>query len=219
MRLSGKNLAVYRGGDRIFAGLSFDIANGEALLVTGANGAGKSTFLRALAGLLPFEAGPDGSAPLLVFEPPQRSESDDEIGSEVSANCHYVGHENALKPSLTVQENLTFWRDLYGNPALPVEEALDEFELTGMSSMPFGHLSTGQRRRVSLCRLLINDRPLWLLDEPTSGLDAQSVRVLSEVIQTHLADGGMVVAATHLPLGLDSSKNLDIDVFSTRAMA
>lgn len=179
--------------------LSFEAQTGEALLIRGENGSGKSTLLRALAGLLPLDAG-------TIF-----LSSNEEFGeTELPQLCHYLGHENAMKPAMSVGENLSFWQDFAGQPHLDIDEALDMVGLTGLDFVPFAHLSTGQRRRASIARLLVSWRPVWLLDEPTSGLDAQSAQQFVDLMQAHLEDDGIIIAATHLPLDVASANVLDL---------
>lgn len=200
MRLVGENLESERGGERLFSGLGFIVQAGEALAVTGPNGAGKSTLLRIIAGLLApaagsvrFEGGPAGP-------------------EGAGAASHYLGHLNAMKPVLTLHENLRFWQsfDDSGNGAgkNSIAQALERVGLGEIGHLPFGYLSTGQRRRASIARLLVSDRPLWLLDEPTAGLDRASDMQFSGLMRGHLSNGGIIVAATHLPLGLAGSKEL-----------
>lgn len=193
MKLVVENLGVERGEEPILSALSFSVESGQALEISGDNGSGKSTLLMALAGLLPSVG---GTIELLDRDP----EFDDIPLPEL---CHLLGAENAMKPTLSVEDNLTFWRSYHGAPHLEVDEALEMVGLGGLQSVPFGHLSTGQRRRIGICRLLVSWRPIWLLDEPTSGLDGHSVKQFSKLMQAHLQDDGMIVAATHLPLGLD----------------
>ncbi|MBX3579165.1 MAG: heme ABC exporter ATP-binding protein CcmA [Rhizobiaceae bacterium] len=190
MRLVAENLAGERGGEPVFSAIGFALASGQGLTVTGANGAGKSTLLRVLAGLLPATAGTI------------RLEGGGDEWPTARAACHYLGHQNGMKTALTVKENLGFWRDFNGPGRKTVDEALAAVGLAGLGHLPFGYLSTGQRRRAAIARLLVSHRPLWLLDEPTSGLDAASEGRLARVMVAHLADGGMIVAATHQPLGL-----------------
>jgi heme exporter protein A len=194
------NLAGERGGEPLFDGVTFSLKPGEAMLVSGANGSGKSTLLRILAGLLPAAGGS------VSFDKPDPEFVDVPSGEL----CHYLGHENAMKPALSVAENLTFWRNHFDHPHLGVGEALEVVGLNGLGHVPFAHLSTGQRRRIAIARLLINYRPVWLLDEPTSGLDAASVEQFARLLQAHLEDQGMVVAATHMPLGLTRFQTLTL---------
>ncbi len=196
MRLIAENLAVARGGETLVSNVSFSLAEGEALVVTGPNGSGKSTLLRTIAGLLPVA---DGAIRL-------------EGANETIADCsHYLGHLNAMKPALSVRENLAFWQSFLGEPHLSVPGALEMVGLEETADLPFGYLSTGQRRRVAIARLLVSDRPVWLLDEPTAGLDAGSETGFGELMAAHLADGGIIVAATHQPLGLENAAQLALE--------
>src|ERR1700752_2359229 len=158
MRLVGSDLACIRGGRTVFSGLSFTVAAGEALLVTGPNGAGKSSLLRLLVGLLRIAAG------RLELE---AGDPDAPLGEQ----AHYLGHQDALKPSLAVAENLDFWAR-YLDGGAGIVPALDAVGLGSIAHLPAAYLFAGQRRRLSIARLMAVARPLWLLDEPTSALDA-----------------------------------------------
>ncbi|MDA8870366.1 heme ABC exporter ATP-binding protein CcmA [Rhizobiaceae bacterium] len=202
MELFVDDLAVARDGEPVFAGVSFSLTGGDALVVRGTNGAGKSTLLRALAGLLPFT----GTV---------RFTGDEEFADVPMAEAlHLLGHENALKPTLPLAENLAFWRATFGHPHLEPEEALEMVGLGGLGAVPFAHLSTGQRRRAAIARLLVSWRPLWLLDEPTAGLDGASEAQFSALMAAHREDGGMVIAATHVPLDLAGASVLDMDALA-----
>ncbi|MBO1024898.1 heme ABC exporter ATP-binding protein CcmA [Ochrobactrum sp. SD129] len=201
MRLGAENLAGERGGETIFAGLSFEVSSGEALIVTGPNGSGKSTLLRIICGLLAPEA---GKVELL----------EDRAALPVRAACHYLGHQNAMKPALSVRENLLFWQKFNGSARFDIDEALEAVDLPGVEHLPFGYLSTGQKRRVSIAKLLISHRPLWIVDEPTAGLDKASESRFAELMRDHMRDGGMVIAATHIPLGLEGVRTLDMAQYS-----
>lgn len=197
MRLTGDNLACRRGGRMVFSGVSFSVAAGEALLVTGRNGAGKSTLLRLLAGLLPLAAGRvncEGGDP-------ERS---------VGEQAHYVGHLDALKPGLTVRDNLAFWAAWGGADDAGVDPALAALALDGLADLPAAYLSAGQRRRLALARLVAVRRPIWLLDEPTAALDVTAQAALAQLMRDHLTAGGLIVAATHGPIGLDGARTLRI---------
>lgn len=196
MRLIAENLSGERGGEPVFGGVGFSLAEGDGLVVTGPNGSGKSTLLRIVAGLLPAASG-------LV-----RVEGGGEAWPDVASACHYLGHGNAMKTALTVDENLSFWRDYLGEPRIAIAQALEEVGLPAVGHLPYGYLSTGQKRRVSIAKLLVSHRPLWLLDEPTAGLDRASEAQFASLMASHLAEGGMIVAATHLPLGLEGVKAL-----------
>ena len=186
MQLVANELTVERGGRVIFDGISFAVGAGELLALTGPNGSGKSTLLRLVAGLLRSAAG------TLALNPP----GDGEIGEQV----HYLGHLDGLKPNFTLAENLLFWRHLWRGAGLTPVEALDRVGLAGLVDVPAGLLSAGQRRRVAIARLLLVHRPIWLLDEPTTALDANAEIGLGRLIEAHLADGGLAIAATHRSL-------------------
>ncbi|MFC5384856.1 heme ABC exporter ATP-binding protein CcmA [Aquamicrobium segne] len=194
MRLIGDNLSAERGGDPIFAQISFTVESGQALVITGPNGSGKSTLLRVIAGLLP------------AMEGQMRLEGAGDNWPTPAAACHYVGHLNAMKTALSVNENLQFWQHFMGEPALGIAEALDEVELGHVGHLPFGYLSTGQKRRAALARLLTSHRPVWLLDEPTAGLDKASETRLAALMKRHLDTSGIILAATHLPLGIKAEE-------------
>ncbi|TGQ74695.1 MAG: heme ABC exporter ATP-binding protein CcmA [Mesorhizobium sp.] len=196
MRLIAENLGGERGGEAVFSGIGFALEQGQALIVTGPNGSGKSTLLRVVAGLLPQAEGR-----VLV-------EGGGEEFPSVASACHYLGHQNAMKTALSVAENLRFWRAFNGEGRLGVEEALEMVGLAGTGHLPFGYLSTGQRRRAAIAKLLVSHRPVWLLDEPTAGLDKASEERFAGLMRGHCGDGGMIVAATHLPLGLEGAKGL-----------
>jgi heme exporter protein A len=196
MRLSGSDLACQRGGRQVFAGLSFAVKSGEALVVTGPNGAGKSTLLRLIAGLLRPAGGRlslDGGDPELT----------------VGEQTHYQGHLDALKPALSVAENLTFWIRFLGSTERP-RAALGAVGLEAIAALPAAYLSAGQRRRLSLARLIAVKRPIWLLDEPTAALDVDAQATLAELMRAHLAGGGLIMAAAHGPIGLEQARELRI---------
>lgn len=175
----------------MFSGLDFQVSSGEALAVTGANGSGKTSLLRLIAGLLIPAAGlvdlADGEAELTLAE-----------------QAHYLGHRDALKPVLSVAENLIFWCDFFGGDAGDASQCLAEVGLDHAAHLPAAYLSAGQRRRLSLARLLAVKRPIWLLDEPATALDAIGQSLFAALMRSHLADGGMIVAATHTPLGIEA---------------
>lgn len=166
-------------------------------MVIGRNGAGKSSLLRMIAGLICVSSG-------------RLDLTGGEAESALPEQAHYLGHLDALKPSLSVAENLRFWTDFLGAGDTPLEPALDIVDLAPLANLPAGYLSAGQRRRLSIARLVAVERPLWLLDEPTSALDVQSQDRLAGLMQKHLAAGGMIVAATHAPIGLANARELRV---------
>jgi heme exporter protein A len=196
MRLIAEGVTGERRAEPLFTELGFALGAGDALLVTGPNGSGKSTLLRILAGLLPASA---GSVTL---------QDGGEDWPSVAAASHMLGHGNAMKTGLSLAENLDVWRAFLGHPLRTVGAALDAVGLDGLGHLPFAVLSTGQKRRAAIARLLVSHRPVWLLDEPTSGLDKASEARLAGLMAEHRAAGGMVVAATHLPLGLEDAREL-----------
>jgi heme exporter protein A len=171
----------------VFSGVDFEVFSGQALAVTGRNGAGKTSLLRLIAGLLAISGGSidleGGDADLTLPE-----------------QAHYLGHRDALKPSLGVSENLTFWADFLGGEPADSLASLAAVGLDHTAQLPAAVLSAGQRRRLSIARLLCVHRPVWLLDEPTSALDAAGQTMFASLMQDHLARGGLIVAATHAPL-------------------
>ena len=191
IRLAGDNLRCVRGGREIFAGLRFEVAGGEALAIVGANGAGKTSLLRMIAGLL---SRADGTLAL--------AGGDDDL--TLPEQAHYLGHRDALKPSLTVRENLAFWREFLGGDTADVAESIEAVGLAHAIDLPALVLSAGQRRRLSFARLLAVKRPVWLLDEPLSALDVAGQALVAGLMTSHLAGGGMIVAATHGPLGIEA---------------
>jgi len=194
MRLIAWDLGAERGGEMVFAGIGFELAAGQALAVTGPNGSGKTTLLRVVAGLLPAAQGAI------------RLDGGSEDWPTPQAAAHYLGPRNAMKDALTVGENLAFWRDFLGAARLSPDDALEAVGLNGIGHLPFAYLSTGQKRRAAMARLLVSRRPLWLLDEPTAGLDAASEKRFAALMRDHLAEGGMVLAATHIPLGIEAAE-------------
>jgi heme exporter protein A len=191
MRLSGRNVRCVRGGREVFSGLDFAAVAGEVLAVTGANGSGKTSLLRLIAGLLmPAE----GTVSLEGAE----------AELTLAEQTHYLGHRDALKPALSVMENLSFWRDFLGGEVADAGQSLAAVGLDHAAHLPAAYLSAGQRRRLSLARLLTVRRPVWLLDEPTAALDASGQTLFAGLMRDHLARGGLIVAATHGPLGIET---------------
>lgn len=207
MRLLAENLSARRGEDLIFTDISFTLGAGESLVLTGRNGSGKSTLLRVVAGLLRPEAG-------RVAWTAESAES----GMRAAEACHYLGHRNAMKAELTVFENLAFWKDFLGDAedgkGISPGEAAEAVGLGGIIHLPFGYLSAGQQRRMAFAKLLVAYRPVWILDEPTAALDVSAEGVFTKLIKAHLAVGGILLAATHQPLGLENARELRMTGFA-----
>jgi len=198
MRLSAVGLGCRRGGREVFTGIGFSVGAGEALIVSGRNGAGKSSLLRTVAGLLRAAEG------RLTLEG-----GDPEF--TIAEQAHYLGHQDALKPSLSVAENLLFWTGFFGARRVAVDAPLAAVGLSALAGLPAAYLSAGQRRRLSIARLIAVPRPIWLLDEPMSTLDSAAQDRLTGLMQAHLGTGGLVLAASHGPIGIGTAQELRLD--------
>jgi len=204
---SGRDLSCIRGERLVFQGLNFSIDAGDALVLIGPNGSGKSTLLRVMAGLLKPATGHLAWNGEPVNDDPE----------EHRGRLHYVGHHDAIKPVLTVTENLTFWAGLHASgdgAALAVEKALDILSIPHLAEIPGRFLSAGQKRRANLARIFAAPAPVWLLDEPTTALDKASIARLEDAIAEHRAGGGMVVLSTHMDVALETPKVLDLAEFA-----
>ena len=188
--LAVRDLAVARGGLRAVENLSFTVEAGQALVLRGPNGIGKTTVLRTLARLQPAVAGRVEAAPDAMA---------------------YAGHADGLKPALSVAENLAFWAEVFGGT--DIAPALAAMNLRDLATRPAHALSAGQKRRLGLARLMVTGRPVWLLDEPTVSLDRESVALFSAMLRGHLGQGGCAVIATHIDLGLPEAVLLDLAPF------
>ena len=193
MLLTVEDLTVARGGLPVLEGVAFALGPGEALVLRGPNGIGKTTLLRTVAGLQPALAGRIGA-------------EDDTVA--------YAGHADGVKSALTVEETLWFWAEIFG--AQEIGPALAAFDLEDLRDRPAGNLSAGQRRRLGLARMLVTGRPVWAMDEPTVSLDTASVGLFAAAIGVHLAAGGAALIATHIDLGL-GAQTLDLTPFKAQA--
>ncbi|MDR5651362.1 heme ABC exporter ATP-binding protein CcmA [Ruixingdingia sedimenti] len=192
MELVASDLACARGGVAVLEGVGFTLRPGQALVLRGPNGIGKTTLLRTVAGLQPPVEG-------RVSVPPE--------------GVAYAAHADGLKATLTAAENLRFWAAVYGTGPAAVERALERMNLMALRDRAAQNLSAGQKRRLGLARLLVTGRPVWVLDEPTVSLDAASVAVFAGMVRAHLADGGSALIATHIDLGLTEAAELDLTPF------
>jgi heme exporter protein A len=189
--LTAETLACTRGDKRLFDGLSFRVGAGQALAVEGANGSGKTSLLRMIAGFLAPSAGR-----ILIKSDAGESDDAEDRGRRIG----WLGHQDGLKPQLTVAEQLSFFARLYGQAA--DASVLDQVGLARQAELPCRYLSAGQRRRLALARLLSSGRALWLLDEPFAALDAAGQALVAQLMARHCGAGGIIIAATHDPLGL-----------------
>lgn len=206
-QFTGTHLNCRRGGRMVFAGLSFAIKSGEALVLRGPNGSGKTTLLRLMAGLARATQG------TLNWN---GADIADDLPAH-GANLAFAGHLDAVKPALTVRENLRFWANIRGVDEQRITRALAVFSLTHLADMPGRVLSAGQRHRVALARVAMNGAPLWLLDEPTNTLDDAALSALQQALQTHLSQGGMIVMASHGDALLPQARTLDLRGFIQNA--
>ena len=190
MEFSAQNLACRRGDVTVLADVRFDIAPGNALILRGPNGSGKTTLLRCIAGLTPAVAG------TLSF---------------TSDDVAYAAHADGLKAQMTVEETLRFWAKVFGAP--DIDAAVSAFDLVPLMDRRTQNLSAGQKRRLSLARLVLTGRPLWALDEPTVSLDTDAVAQFTTAVRTHLGAGGAAIIATHIDLGLPDAATLDVGPF------
>ena len=193
MAISVKSLSVSRGGINLLQDVDIELKNGQAGILRGPNGVGKTTLLRALAGLQPFESG--------------------KIECSLEDIC-YSGHADGVKPTLTVQENLEFWANIFGSPS--ISEVAEKFMIIDLLNSKAGNLSAGQKRRVGLSRLGLTGRQVWLLDEPTVSLDETSVKIFENIIKDHISEDGCALIATHIDLGLENNAQI-IDLLKYKA--
>lgn len=208
-RFAGEGLACVRGERSVFAAVDFTLDDGDALVLTGANGSGKTSLLRLMAGLLVPAGG------RLLWD-------GREVGQDLRAHARrvrFVSHADALKPALTAAENLAFWAAFDGGSSVVgarVDAALDAFGIARLADVPGRYLSAGQRRRLALCRLLVAEAPVWLLDEPRTALDRDAVERLDRVLADHRAAGGLAVLAVHGGALPPTATVLDLDGLAAR---
>ena len=193
MAISVKSLSVSRGGINLLQGVDIELKNGQAGILRGPNGVGKTTLLRALAGLQPFESG--------------------KIECSLEDIC-YSGHADGVKLTLTVQEILEFWFNIFGSTS--ISEVAEKFMINDLLNTKVGNLSAGQKRRVGLARLGLTGRQVWLLDEPTVSLDETSVKIFENIIKDHISEDGCALIATHIDLGLENNAQI-IDLLKYKA--
>ncbi|CUH65301.1 Cytochrome c biogenesis ATP-binding export protein CcmA [Thalassovita autumnalis] len=196
MELNVSDLTVTRGGIKVLEDVSFAVKAGEALVLRGPNGIGKTTLLRTVAGLQPALRG------------------------EVSLDREqmaYAGHADGIKAPLSVTENLEFWAAVFGTGS--IAPALQAFDLEALAARPAGALSAGQKRRLGLARMVVTGRPVWVMDEPTVSLDTSAVQLFAEAVRAHLAGGGLALLATHIDLGLAEARVLDVGPFKAKPPA
>lgn len=211
MQIIASDLCVKRGDDFLFMNVSLTLSQGEALILTGTNGSGKSTLLRTLAGLISPESGQ------VTLQGAEIEE-----GAKAYEACHYLGHKNAMKSELTVGENLSFWKAFLGDfngaepqRSLTIHDAARSVGLGDILHLPYAYLSAGQQRRMAMAKLLCAYRPIWLLDEPTAALDRSADALFVSIFNAHLESGGIIIAATHQPLGLINASSMQMSGFAS----
>ena len=202
MALNIEKISLKRGNRLLIKDLSFSLKKGESLLVTGPNGVGKTTLIRSIAGFLDPEKGKIS----YQAEAKTTDQDDEETRRE---HIHYIGHKNGIRTSLTVLENLEFWKSFFASET-DLKEIIKTYYLESLINIPAGYLSAGQKRRLGLARLSIVKRAIWLLDEPTVSLDEMSANIVATAASNHLKNGGILVAATHIPLEIPFTQHIQL---------
>lgn len=202
-RLKTKNLSAQKGERQLFANIEFELRTGQSMLLTGPNGSGKTTLLHLLSG---SEQARSGQIDIFMAAKPKQPRGDGVIGIS-----HFITHQDALKKNLTVYENLRFWTDYMHGDNSRIDTALITVGLEPMPHILAARLSAGQKKRLMLARLLTVSRPLWLLDEPSVSLDSEGQKLLVKLMHEHISAGGIIIASSHIPLGIDATYILDLD--------
>lgn len=196
LHITAANISCQRGGGEVLSNLSFELKAGSFVALRGPNGAGKSSLLRLIAGLNETTAG-------------RLTHSGGKVEVPLSEQCHYIAHQDAIKSSLTVRENLHFWCQFFGTNAMPIG-IFDHFSLTELADVVAARLSAGQKRRLALTRLRLTSRSLWLLDEPSVGLDDRALNSLVTLIAKHRETGGIILASTHVNFGIEPDHTITL---------
>ena len=194
-QLTADALTLFRGDRCLFKGLSFALNPGELLLLKGRNGSGKTSFLRAIAGLLELESGHVVWNDVAVTKEPQIFQN----------SLVWMAHQVGFKGDLTLLENLHFEASLRPQSSQDLEDVLKRLGLNRLKRLPMRSLSAGQRRRVALARMLLSDAKLWIMDEPVANLDDEGRALVIELIREHLAADGMVIMAAHQDVDIDAT--------------
>ncbi|MCJ8325014.1 MAG: heme ABC exporter ATP-binding protein CcmA [Rhizobiales bacterium] len=202
-RLKTQNLSAQKGERQLFENIEFELSAGQSMLLTGPNGSGKTTLLHLLSG---SEQPRSGQIDMFMAANPTEPRGDGVIGIS-----HFITHQDALKKNLTVYENLRFWTDFMHGDNSRIDTALITVGLEPMPHILAARLSAGQKKRLMLARLLTVSRPLWLLDEPSVSLDSEGQKLLVKLMHEHINAGGIIIASSHIPLGIEATYILELD--------